>query len=67
MQASSLQTCGQDVRTNFQYRYGFESGKAFLINSTRGSASLSDDNFHYVETEKYIRVLEHSQPGERAA
>ena len=46
MQASSLQTCGQDVRTRirlgcltYRYRYGFESGNAFLINSTRGSAS----------------------------
>lgn len=28
---------------------------------------FSDDNFNYVETEKYIRVLQHTQPGERAA
>ena len=27
----------------------------------------SDDNFHYVETEKYIRIFEHTQPCERAA
>ena len=28
---------------------------------------LGDNNFHYVETEKYVRVLQHTQPGERAA
>ena len=28
---------------------------------------LSDHNFHYVEAEKYVRVLQHTQPGERAA
>ena len=47
MKTSSSQPCRQDVRTTdharmpdlLQYRYGFESGNAFLINSTRGSAS----------------------------
>ena len=28
---------------------------------------FSDDNFHYVETEKYVRVLQHTKPRERAA
>jgi len=28
---------------------------------------LSDDHFHYVKAEKYIRVLQHTEPGERAA
>jgi len=30
-------------------------------------SALSDDNFHYVEAEKYVRVLQHTEPGERAA
>jgi len=29
--------------------------------------ALSDDNFHYVEAKKYVRVLQHTEPGERAA
>jgi hypothetical protein len=28
---------------------------------------LGDDNFNHVEAEKYIRVLQHTEPGERAA
>jgi len=28
---------------------------------------LVDDNFNYVEAEKYVRVLQHTQPAERAA
>ena len=72
--ASKPATCGQDVRTTNQARCLSYSVQIWLREWKRVLDQFdprfrvfSDDNFNYVETEKYIRVLQHPEPGERAA
>jgi len=74
MQASSLQTCGQDVRTTNQARMPelliqirLREWKGILDQFDPRFRVLSDDNFNHVEPEEYVRVLQHTEPGKRTA